>query len=189
MIAGNLEYIMSSLPYLVFKDGEEEQFRVFSILEKYADPVREDENPISILEDLAMEYLSPGSFQLFRQIDLSSIHSERFQKSRKPVLADFSNYMYWLKSEVRQIRIARKKGLESSSKKETLLPIDPGNPLEEEIKLLELQWSKLEDLSLGHYSDFEALCIYKLKLLILLRKWSFNQEKGFGYFLNITKSD
>jgi hypothetical protein len=189
MIAGNLEYIMSSLPHLTFEDREEERFRVLSIFKKYALPGAEDDKPVVILDDLAMNYLSPSSFQKFRQIDLRSIHSEFFQKSKNSVLAAFSSYVLWLKSEIRQLRLSRKKSMEAPSVKNALLPLNPGDPLEEEVQLLKWQWNKLEDLSIGHYSDFEALCAYKLKLLILLQWWSFDQEKGFGYFLKITKND
>jgi hypothetical protein len=189
MITGNLEYVMSSLPHLVFKDGDEERFRVLSIFEKYADPISEDSSPVAILEEQAKKFLSPNDFLVFRQIDLNSIHSEHFQKGRNPVLSAFSHQVFWLKSEIRQLRLSRRKGVESSSIIKTLLPESPGNPLNEEIQLLKWQWTKLEDLSIGHYSDFEALCIYKLKLLILLRWWGFKPKKGFDVFLNLTKSD
>ncbi|MGA9269051.1 MAG: hypothetical protein WBV45_00410 [Lutimonas sp.] len=189
MIAGNLEYLMSSLPHLTFNDGDEERRRVYAILKKYADPVKEDISMVAILEGEAKKYLSSSAFRLFHQIELKSIHSEVFQRSKYGVLDAFSNYVFWLKHQVRELRVSRKKGLESSGIKETLLPLDPGNPLQEEIQLLKWQWTKLEDLSIGHYSDFEALSIYKLKLLILLRWWSFNPEMGFDVFFSITKRD
>ena len=189
MFTGNLEYLMSSLPHLIFKDGDEERLRVFSILKKYADPIRKDSSLVAILEEEAMKFLSPSEFIVFRQIDLNSIHSEHFQKSRNTVLTAFSNHVFWLKSETRKLRLSRRKGAESSSIIKTLLLENPGNPLNEEIQLLKWQWTKLEDLSIGHDSDFEGLCIYKLKLLILLRWWGFNPKKGFDVFLTLTKSD
>jgi hypothetical protein len=189
MITGNLEYVMSSLPHLIFEDGDEEKFSVFSVFKKYAETYGKNSSPVAILEEQAKKFLSPGDFLFFRQIDLNSIHSEYFQKSRNRVLTAFSEYVFWLKSEIRQLRIERRKGAESSSIKKTLLPLNPGNPLEEEIQLLKWQWTKLEDLSIEHYSDFEALCIYKLKLLVLLRLWSFDPKKGLHVFLNSTKSD
>lgn len=189
MIAGNLEYVMSSLPHLIFKDGDEERFRVLSIFNKYADPVIKESSPVAILEEQAKKFLSPNDFLVFRQIDLKSIHSEYFQKSRNSVLSAFSNHVFWLKNEIRQLRLSRRKGAEPSSLMKTLLHESAGNPLSEEIQLLKWQWAKLEDLSIGHYSDFEAICIYKLKLSILLRWWGFNPKKGFDVFLNLTKSD
>ena len=41
--------------------------------------------------------------------------------------------------------------------------------LEGERMLDEARWRKLEELSLGHYFDFDCLIIYALKLLIVLR--------------------
>jgi hypothetical protein len=187
MISGNLEYILCSLPHLTFQDSYEERSKVFSFLQKYAGPLKEKMSLTEILEGEVMKYLSASDFQIFRQIDLKSIHSEVFMKSKHSVLAAFSTYVCSLKSEVQQLRISRKKGSESSSNKRLQLPLVPGNPLEEEIQLLKFQWKKLEDLSIGHYADFEAVCLYKLKFLILLRWWSFDREKGFDVFQNITK--
>ena len=42
-------------------------------------------------------------------------------------------------------------------------------PLEAEKILDEERWKKLDELSFGHYFDFEALAVYGLKLLILER--------------------
>ncbi len=95
--------------------------------------------------------------------------------------------MHYLKKGVQQLRILRKNSGEASIPKKPPLPLEPGTPLEEETQLIKWQWDKLEELSLGHYSDFGALAIYKLKLLLLERWWSFDQEQGFAIFLNATK--
>ncbi|MDD5699087.1 MAG: DUF2764 family protein [Victivallaceae bacterium] len=45
------------------------------------------------------------------------------------------------------------------------------NPLEREKYLDRLRWRALDDFEAGHHFDFDKLCIYKLKLL-LLAKWN-----------------
>lgn len=186
MITGDLEYMISSLPYLTFQDTDEERSKVFSILEKYASSSESGKNLIPLLDAEAKKFLAPKAYRIFEQIDLETIYSASFQKSKNQELAAFSTYMYSLKKDIRQLRISRKNGVESATKKASM-PLIPGNPLEEELQLLRWQWDKLEALSIGHYADFGALVIYKLKLLLLLRWWGFDQEKGFEKFLNSTK--
>lgn len=186
MITGDLEYMISSLPYLTFQDTDEERSKVFSILEKYASSSESEKNLIPLLDAEAKKFLAPKAYRIFEQIDLETIYSASFQKSKNQELAAFSTYMYSLKKDIRQLRISRINGVESATKKASM-PLIPGNPLEEELQLLRWQWDKLEALSIGHYADFGALVIYKLKLLLLLRWWGFDQEKGFEKFLNSTK--
>lgn len=186
MITGDLEYMISSLPYLRFQDTEEERAKVCSTLKNYAAPSESEESLTHILDMVAKKFLSPNSYRIFEQIDMETIHSPTFQNSKNRVLAAFSQYMYSLKTEIRKLRISRKNNGDSATKN-TPLPLVTGNPLEEELQLLRWQWDKLEALSIGHYTDFGALVIYKLKLQLLLRWWGFDQNRGFENFLNSTK--
>lgn len=52
------------------------------------------------------------------------------------------------------------------------------NPLERERLLDAARWYKLEDLELGHFFDFDSLCIYKLKLMIREKWQRHSAEKG-----------
>ena len=52
------------------------------------------------------------------------------------------------------------------------------NPAEREKMLDGLRWKALDDLEFGHNFDFDSLCIYKIKLM-LLEKWvGRDQRKG-----------
>jgi hypothetical protein len=186
MITGDLEYLISSLPHLSFENTNEERSSVVSILKKYANTSEAKKGIVAILEGEAEKFMKPEVYQIFQQINLKNIHSQAFRESKNKVLASFANYMYALKKDIQELRIFRKNESESTSKKPAI-PLVPGTPLEEEIQLLKWQWGKLEELSTGHYSDFGALVIYKLKLLLLLRWWSFDKERGFDNFLNSTK--
>ena len=187
MIAGNLEYVMSSLPYLSFQDAVEERSKVLPILKKYAGASATEKSIAAILDEEAHKFLNPKDYRLFQQISFTTIHTEAFRQSKNKVLAAFSNFSHSLKKDLEQLRILRKKGTDPSTVKNPPLPSLQGNPLEVEVQLLKLQWDKLEELSIGHYTDFGALCLYKLKLLLLLRWWSFDQKEGFDNFLNSTK--
>ncbi|WP_422081603.1 hypothetical protein [Ulvibacterium sp.] len=189
MITGNLEYVMSSFPHLYFQDSDEERLRMFSILRKYAGPSGEEKSIIAILDEEAGKYLTSRESRTLQQITLEDIHMEIFQRSNNKVLSAFSAYVHRLKRNIEQLRISRKKRVETTMAKKQPLPFTPGTPLEEEIQILKMQWEKLDGLSIGHYTDFGALIIYKLRLLLLLRWWGFDQKKGFDNFLDITKKD
>lgn len=49
------------------------------------------------------------------------------------------------------------------------------NPLEREKYFDRMRWRALEDIEAGHHFDFDKLCVYKLKLL-LLEKWNQRQR-------------
>lgn len=49
------------------------------------------------------------------------------------------------------------------------------NPLDRERALDRLRWQRLDDLAVGHEFDFNALVIYRLRL-ILLEKWATRTE-------------
>lgn len=188
MISGNLEYITSSLPYLTFQDTGEVRSKVSSLLLKYDGSSAEEKSLVTILETEAGKFLNAKNFKLFSQINLNSIHNSAFRQSKVGVLTAFANYVFAMKQDIKQLRIARKNDTEQSLLNKTTIPITPGNPLDEELQLLKLQWNKLETLSSGHYANFSALIIYKLKLQVLLRWWSFDMEKGFDIFLQTQKS-
>jgi hypothetical protein len=187
MISGNLEYIISSLPYLSFNDREEQRSHVLSILEKYFGPSIDHQRVETILDQEAGKFLSPKMFLLFQQINLSDIHDESFQKSKNEILAGFSKFTHRLKTDLLGLRRSRTKGSESTSSKNGRFEGIPESPLEAEIYLIKLQWDYLEELSFGHDTDFSALVVYKLKLLLLLRWWSFDQNRGFDNFIAISK--
>ncbi|MBO5899933.1 MAG: hypothetical protein J6Q80_04285 [Lentisphaeria bacterium] len=52
------------------------------------------------------------------------------------------------------------------------------DPMEREMLIDRVRWDFLEDLSLGHMIDFEALCIYRLKLQILAPYTGRTPEEG-----------
>ena len=187
MIGGNLEYTMSSLPYLEFQASEEARRKVISLMRKYKGAPEGEVDIISIFEAEAGKFLTPKQQRVLEEIDLEHIHEPGFQKGQNRVLALFSAYRYQLKLALRELRIARRSGLELKTGTKPPLPLSPGSPLEEEVQLMRWQWEKLEELSIGHYADFGALCAYKLKLLLLQRLWDFDAEQGFKKFERITE--
>ncbi|MBQ7208585.1 MAG: DUF2764 family protein [Lentisphaeria bacterium] len=52
------------------------------------------------------------------------------------------------------------------------------NPLEREFLVDRLRWARLDELALGHDFDFDALCIYRTKLVIINKYNDFQKEAG-----------
>jgi len=189
MLTGNLEYVMSSLPNLSFQDSEEVRSKVSLLFEKYASTQEASSNMIAVLNAEAEKYLSSNQFKLFKTIDLNTIHSDRFQNTGNSVLSKFSKYTFQLKQELKAFRLAKKSSENLTKTYYEILGKLSENPLEAEKQLIKLQWDKLESLSIGHYSDFNALIIYRLKLQLLLRWWSFDTNKGFKVFTKTINKD
>jgi hypothetical protein len=182
MLTGNLEYIISSLPNLSFSDTEALKHEVKSLFQKYASVEEASKDLISVLQVEASKYLSTKAFERFQNVNFNTIHQSEYQNSKTDVVAEFSQFMFLLKSELKTYRLARKSEESSTKVNYEWLPDLSENPLEAEQQLLKLQWGELEALTIGHYSDFSALILYKLKLQLLLRWWSFDMETGFDVF-------
>ena len=187
MITGNLEYLLSSLPDLSFQHDGDVRQRVEFILRKYAGQLGGHKDLVSLFMDEAIKFIPEKVAELLNRINLQSIHESQFRGNRLNLLSEFSDFMYAFKSSLCAYRIARRKASVQNTQMESTFPIQPGTPLEEEVQLLQMQWDKLDDLAAGHHYDHEALIIYKLKLQILQRWWSFDQEKGMKIFSTLTQ--
>ncbi len=183
---GDLEYLMTSLPHLSFQNTEEERRRVVQLLERYAGQ-SEPVSVVQLLDREAKKFLSDKAYSVFHRLDLDTIFQPAFQQSESAVIAQFSTYVRGLKEEVRLLRLRRKEQYAGSEREHKTSIALSGTPLEEEVQLLRYQWDKLEELSVGHYADLEALVLYKLKLLILVRWWRFDSQLGFQKFSQLIK--
>jgi hypothetical protein len=188
MPGGDLEYLMSSLPYLSFDHSGESQRRVSDCFKKYAGAQFADLPLVNLLEREAAKFLSPDRYRQFKEIRLDQIHQNTYLKASLPLLSGFAGYVASLRQELKEIRLARREATDPLALEKIALPFKPGNPLEEEIRVLQLQWDKLEALSAMHYADFSALVAYKLKLMLLVRLWSFDEQKGFEIFVESTNA-
>ncbi len=56
------------------------------------------------------------------------------------------------------------------------------DPVEREMIIDRVRWDFIEDMSMGHMIDFEALCIYRLKLQILAPYTGRTPENGIPRF-------
>lgn len=185
MIGGTFEYLMSSLPHLSFQNTDEGNERIIGLLTKYAES-KEVSSPVEILDKEAQKFLSPEAFSTFKQTNLRTIHREEFRIHENSVIADFSAFTHNLKKEIGAFRKGKNSKGHKSTKSKIIKLIGEGTPLDKEIQFMQHQWNALEDLSAGHFADFESLLIYKFKLLILQRWWSFETEPGYKKYTLMT---
>ncbi|MEZ4987864.1 MAG: DUF2764 family protein [Saprospiraceae bacterium] len=184
---GNLEYLMSSLPYLRWQVATDKQ--VIDLLAQYASVDTEHADPMQILETEASKYLSAEKSMLFQSIRLEHIHQPIFQLPALGRIAQFSHFDATLRQQIATLRLARRANQQQGANQSLPRIITPGSPLQEEMQLLRLQWDKLEELAIGHYADWDALVVYKLKLMILQRLWSFDSLRGMDVFKRLTSTD
>ncbi|WP_370391350.1 DUF2764 family protein [uncultured Winogradskyella sp.] len=190
MLSGNLEYLMSSLPDLMFDNSETYQKEVSKLFKTYNSADEASQDLVLMLHAEAEKFLSTKEFNDLKALSLKAIHQERFQNNSQHVIASFSRFNHQMKREVQRFREHRKnEDLNANKLNFDILPELSNNPLKAEEQLLKLQWDKLEELSIGHYSDLAALFIYKLKLELLVRWWSFNEEVGLNIFKQTLKME
>lgn len=188
MLAGNLEYLISSLPTLQFSFAGEDRNKVYTIFGKYAGLSVYEVHPISILNLEAAKFLSQADYEIFQKINLRYIYQPIYMNTSSKLLNEFSNFEAGLRNEIADLRKSRKAFKTGSSVKEPKSFLIAGSPLEEEVQIMKVQWEKLEELSIGHYADFDALIAYKLKLMILVRWWTFDPQTGFERFIEETQN-
>lgn len=184
VLAGNLVYVLSSLPHLKFSNSLEFKNAVNANLIGYAS----ENDALSIVEILNEEtakYVSQKESALFNKINLETIHSRHFQNTNYPLLNDFSTFCFEIKSKLQSFRNQKIETHQSTKNIEEFIDLESGNPLETEIQLISLQWGKIETLSIGFYDDFNTLIAYKIKLLLLLRWWSFDETLGYEKYLKL----
>ena len=179
---------MSSLPYLSFDHSGESQRRVSDCFKKYAGAQFAELPLVDLLEREAAKFLSHARYRQFKEVHLDRIHQDAYIHASLPLLSGFAGYVASLRQELKEVRLARRQATDQAALEKIALPFKPGNPLEEEIRVLQLQWDKLDELSAMHYADFSALLAYKLKLMLMVRLWSFDEQKGYEIFVESTNA-
>ena len=154
----NVVYLISSLPSLTF--GQE---------------------PPILLDDFHSEakaQLSSKNFNKLKALDLKNI-----SKAESGKLKIFIEVIEQLHTDLIEIRNAKSN---DRSPVVTILPktVQEQNPLEREKSIMKWQWEQLSNIDSGEAFTFIEVLVYKLKLQILHRLYSFDTEKG----LEILKS-
>lgn len=152
-------YIVSQLPTLFF--GKETGQTIESFLEE------------------AQKWLSDREFEHLSSVNVSDFSSH---KADSGVTRQFKNFEARLRTDIASWREAQKRDLDYKPTMFSPSILKEGNPLEAELKLMELRWNFLDDLEREHNFDMGALIVYYLKLQLLKRFFTFDKEQGLKKF-------
>lgn len=149
----NLVYLMCSLPSLSY--GEKP--------------------PISNEEFLweAQSQLSKKSFRKLEELSFQNISSDPV----KGKLKKFTTLIDDIQKDMSEMRSARrqKRAPDLINFSKSIVEL---NPLERELAIMQWQWDKLSDMEVGATFTMTELMVYKLKLELVHRIHSFNEEHG-----------
>lgn len=147
----NVVYLMSSLPSLTF--GQ-------------APPISLDE-----FNRDARSQLSARHFNLLDSVDIQKTDTPKgVKKSIASLLTDTRN-------DISEIRNAR---LQHRHPRLDRMPkwVAGGDPLDREKQIMQWQWEELDSIEAGKTFTLTEVMVYKLKLQILCRLDSFDDDKG-----------
>lgn len=128
--------------------------------------------PVTIDEfnDEARKQLSEKHFKTLESIEIRNLNSEVGVKSISSLLNNVKEDLSEVREAKAQNRQAKPEHMPQAALK--------GNPLEREMNMMRWQWEKLQDIEAGKTFTLTEVLVYKLKLQILERLNSFDQNKG-----------
>lgn len=128
--------------------------------------------PITIDEfnDDAKRQLSARHFKALQSVDIQNLNTEVGIKS-------ISSFIKSIKEDLSEAREAKE---QSRQVKTERMPnsVLLGNPLEREMNIMQWQWEELQDIEAGKTFTLTEVLVYKLKLQLVERLYSFDENKG-----------
>ena len=140
--------------------------------------------------ELCRPHLSPGQFDVLTAVASIPREDSDFKAGSAP--AEWEIFETCLRNQIVKSRPV--KNADSSQflkpEKDYFSSIERGvqeafsrdNPLEREKRLDAIRLEFLDDLESSHIFDFDALCVYKLKLLLLEKQSRWDQTHGMTNF-------
>ncbi|WP_319590031.1 DUF2764 family protein [uncultured Draconibacterium sp.] len=143
-------YLMTSLPSLSL--GE-------------APPITIDE-----FNDDAKRQLSSRHFKALQSVDIQKLDAKVGVKS-------ISSLINSIKEDLSEVREAKAQNRQAKPERmpNALLR---GNPMEREMNILQWQWEELQDIEAGKTFTLTEVLVYKLKLQLVERLYSFDEIRG-----------
>lgn len=133
--------------------------------------------------DQAEKWLTENEFSILQSAALNDYFAKDHSME---LLKEWSEYEHELRTDLAHYRESHRLGHDHKTNMFPTSYVKDSNPLQAEIKMLQLRWNFLAERRHIHYDDLHALLIYFLKLQILERKASFDPEVGKARFEKLT---
>ncbi len=140
---------------------------------------KEPEVTVDYFLSEAEKWMSAKDFRILSQVD---INNYLVDPKNPRILRDFQQFETALRTDLAKFREAQKQNIDYKPASFSPNLVKEGNPLEIEIKLIELRWKLLDEMQREHHFDLEYLILYFLKLQLLRRLMTFDKEKGLEKF-------
>lgn len=129
--------------------------------------------------DEAQNWMAARDYRILSQVDMNDFSVE---KKINQVYDGYKFYENNIRSDIALWRDAQKRNQEYKPANFPISMIKEGNPLEIEIRFMEMRWQYIDEMEREHHFDLGFLILYYLKLQILRRYFIFNKEQGLKKF-------
>ncbi len=133
----------------------------------------------------ARNWMDARDYQVLSQVDINDFITEKKIENLYDQLKAFESD---IRTDVGLWREAQKQNQEYKPASFPVSTIKEGNPLEIEIRLMEMRWQFIDELERSHHFDLGFLISYYLKLQILRRYFTFNKEQGLKKFQKLSEA-
>ncbi|MCI0494100.1 DUF2764 family protein [candidate division KSB1 bacterium] len=127
----------------------------------------------------AQNWMDAKDYQALSQVDMNDFDA---MKKINQVYDDYKLFENKIRTDIALWREAQKRDQEYKPSSFPVSAIKEGNPLEVELRLMEMRWQFIDELEREHHFDLGYLILYYLKLQILQRFFIFNKEQGMKKF-------
>lgn len=146
----NMVYLMTSLPLLSL--GQ-------------VPPITIDE-----FNDDAKRQLSSRHFKALQAVDIQKLNAKVGAKSVSSLIKNIQEDL----TEVREAKVHNRQARTARMPNSVLR----GNPMEREMNIMQWQWEELQDIEVGKTFTLTEVLVYKLKLQLVERLYSFDENNG-----------
>ena len=158
-------------------------------------PLPRWEEPPPFTADAFIELCS-GHLTPVRNVQLQAVRLEPIQRFITPTYTEWAQWETYLRNALARRRAARL-GIDAerwTQPEEDAWPylerrieeiFNASDPWARQMQLDLLRWQRLDELQSGHYFDFEALVVYKLRILLLEKRTHYTVEAGEEAFSNV----
>ncbi|MBN2010188.1 DUF2764 family protein [candidate division KSB1 bacterium] len=129
--------------------------------------------------DEAEKWMDDGDYRILQTVDSSNV---AISKQDPGDLKSYKQFEFALRSDIAAWREAQAKDVDYKPASFPVSMIKEGNPLDVELKFMDMRWQLLDEIEREHHFDFTYVIIYFLKLQLLHRYFTFDKEQGLNKF-------